>query len=811
MPTSLVCSLVGLVVALAAPLNAQSFPSDRPPDARRTGFGTAIVVAQGEVIVAWPHAAQFTPMMPPEIPGDVLVYRKDAGGTWSETARLRAEDGTPDNRFGRALAIDGGRMVMGATKQDNDLGAGYIFEKDAAGTWRQAARFQPADTVGLRNLGRAVGLAGDFVFVSTAAQDSGRGAVRVFKRDRQGRWTQHSALQPSDLVPNDFYGLSLAVEGTLLVVGAPIQDDRVGAAYVYRYDPASDVWREDGKLTVPGDSTPMQLGSAMSVLGRHVLVGAPGHDGGAGAVFVFSQDAERGAWSAVRTLRAFDAAPGSQFGSAIAGSGSEVWIGAPFSEQGEGRVYRYRIDAQTQEVTGTTKLAARGLDRRDFFGTSIAVSQSVAAVAIGNDDYGEGSVVIFEREADGSWAEARKVWTESPGMDPVVGGTVDCEGGRAVSFDCDQVDLLSFLPVQAIGGGRGVEVNDVWGWTDPETGREYALVGRYDGTAFVDVTAPANPVYLGELRLHEGAAGNVWRDIKVYRDHAFIVSDGAGPHGMQVFDLTQLRGVRTPPVQFQETAHYGGIGSAHNVVINEATGFAYAVGVNASGETCGGGLHMINIQDPRHPTFAGCFSDPATGYRRTGYSHDAMCIVYNGPDVEHRGREICFGANENALSIADVTDKSNPMALSSASYPSVAYAHQGWITEDHRYFFLDDEGDELQGTTDRTRTLIFDIADLDDPVMVKEHFGSTAASDHNLYIRGNLMYQSNYVAGLRVLDISDPENPTEVGYFDTVRGENRPGFAGSWSNYPFFESGTLLVTSGREGLFVLRKREALLP
>lgn len=92
-------------------------------------------------------------------------------------------------------------------------------------------------------------------------------------------------------------------------------------------------------------------------------------------------------------------------------------------------------------------------------------------------------------------------------------------------------------------------------------------------------------------------------------------------------------------------------------------------------------------------------------------------------------------------------------------------------------------------------------------MLVKEFLGTTGASDHNLYVRGNFMFQSNYVAGLRVIDISDPTNPREVGYFDTVPwGENAAGFAGSWSNYPYFRSGTIVFTSMREGLFVVRHR-----
>ncbi|RMH68072.1 MAG: choice-of-anchor B family protein, partial [Bacteroidetes bacterium] len=391
---------------------------------------------------------------------------------------------------------------------------------------------------------------------------------------------------------------------------------------------------------------------------------------------------------------------------------------------------------------------------------------------------------------------------------PITGTRINCLDGEAAQFACQRVDLVSFLPVSAIGGGRGVMVNDIWGWTDPETGKEYALVGRMDGTSFVDVTDPANPVYIGNLPKTEGSPGAVWRDIKVYQNHAFIVADASGAHGMQVFDLTQLRDFDGTPKTFAPVTTYDRIHSAHNIVINEESGFAYTVGNSSGGETCGGGLHMIDIRDPKNPTFAGCFADAETGRAGTGYTHDAQCVIYRGPDADHQGKEICFGANETALSIADVTDKANPVALSRAAYPNVAYTHQGWLTEDHRYFFVNDELDEIGGNVTNTRTLIWDVSDLDDPQLVKEYLLSTQASDHNLYIRGNLMYQSNYLTGLRVLDVTDPANPVEVGYFDTVPyGSDGPGFGGSWSNYPFFPSGTIAVTSMSEGLFLLKKND----
>ena len=167
-----------------------------------------------------------------------------------------------------------------------------------------------------------------------------------------------------------------------------------------------------------------------------------------------------------------------------------------------------------------------------------------------------------------------------------------CVGGFAGQYPCDNIDLLAFAPLTAIGGDhQGSAANDIWGWKDPATGREYALVGRVFGMSVVDITQPALPVYLGEVFTHN-SQGSSWRDIKTYQDHAFIVSEAPG-HGMQVYDLRQLRDPDPAgaPYDLPPTTRYAGFGDAHNVVIDEVSGFAYGVGTN----TCSGGLHMVNI------------------------------------------------------------------------------------------------------------------------------------------------------------------------------------------------------------------------
>ena len=259
----------------------------------------------------------------------------------------------------------------------------------------------------------------------------------------------------------------------------------------------------------------------------------------------------------------------------------------------------------------------------------------------------------------------------------------------------------------------------------------------------------------------------------------------------------------TMPKDFEETARYDGVHSTHNIVINEETGYAYAVGNRAGGTVCGGQLHMINIQEPANPTFAGCYS-----HEGAGGTHDSQCVVYRGPDADYQGKEVCLNSNGGSFIIADVSDKEKPATISSTTYPNLAYTHQGWLTEDQKYFYMNDELDEMNGSVEQTRTLIWDVSELDDPVLVKEFMLNSSASDHNLYIRDNLMYQSNYQAGLRILDISDPENPVETAHFDTVPfGEDEPGFGGSWSNYPYFKSGIIAVSSRGEGMFLLKKQE----
>lgn len=365
-----------------------------------------------------------------------------------------------------------------------------------------------------------------------------------------------------------------------------------------------------------------------------------------------------------------------------------------------------------------------------------------------------------------------------------------CVDGKANEFSCDDYDLLLNIPLSFLNAGAA---NDSWGWTDQTTQKEYAIVGLNNGTAFIDVTNPNEAIYLGKLPT--ATENSIWRDLKVFNDYAFIVSEAAN-HGMQVFDLKRLRNVTDFPQIFSSDNHITSFGNAHNIVINEDTGYAYVVGAN----TFGGGPHFFNIQNPSSPIDEG-------GYSTAGYSHDAQVITYNGPDTDYTGREIYIGSQiyNDVVTILDVTDKNSVIPISTISYQQSVYPHQGWFTDNQQYFILGDEGDE--GSGKKSRTLVFDFSDLDNPNLHMQYFGPTEAIDHNGYVNGNTFYLSNYRAGVRMIDISSlaSSSMTEVGFFDTYPENNFPDFDGIWNVYPYFDSGNIILSDTRQGLFVIKK------
>lgn len=373
---------------------------------------------------------------------------------------------------------------------------------------------------------------------------------------------------------------------------------------------------------------------------------------------------------------------------------------------------------------------------------------------------------------------------------------VACVDGMAGEYPCRNVNLLSHLTLAELGAQDDtIKANKHWGWIDPLTGREYVIFGLTNATSFVDISDPVNPVFLGQLPSHQGVSQ--YRDFAVYGNYLFVVADNPTQHGLQVFDLTDLRGVQSPPVTFSEAAHYVGFTAGHSLWMDEATGFLYVYRV--VGGACGSGVEMLDVQNPLQPVFAGCFGADQTPLS-TG-----ECLVYDGPDHDYHAHEICFVGSDDNVTIVDVTDKSQPVTVADFVYPGIARAHQGDLTADLRYWLLGDMMDEHHYGYN-TRTYAFDVADLDNPLVLGHFENTTTSIDHDLLIIGNKMYQANWRAGLRILDIRSLPDMAfrELGYFDTVPGSDSVGHSGAFAPYPFWSGGVVTISDTESGLFVLQ-------
>lgn len=375
---------------------------------------------------------------------------------------------------------------------------------------------------------------------------------------------------------------------------------------------------------------------------------------------------------------------------------------------------------------------------------------------------------------------------------------IPCENGFAGEYPCSNYNLVNRISLANLGS---TFANDNWGWTDPETGKEYVLQGLNSGVAFLDISNPAAMRYIGKLPTETD--DSTWRDIKVYNNHAFVVSEAAD-HGLQVFDLTRLRN-QTDFQTFTADAVLNSFGRAHNIAINEATGYAYVIGArNGSASYYAGGPVFIDINNPSTPEEVG-------GYAASSYTHDAHVVTYQGPDVDYQGSEILFGSNSdggenNKVVILDVTNKAAPRLISEISYGNGGYTHQGWVDPSQRFFYLGDELDEIR-YGNNTRTLVFDMSDLDNPILHFTYEGVTAAIDHNGYVKDDALFVSNYTAGFREIDVSGIENERmqEVGFFDSYPENNNASFDGVWNVYPFFQSGIIAVSDTNRGLFLVQR------
>ncbi len=370
------------------------------------------------------------------------------------------------------------------------------------------------------------------------------------------------------------------------------------------------------------------------------------------------------------------------------------------------------------------------------------------------------------------------VWRQSPATFGGQGGAPGTMGSPA--FGSNNVTLKAWFPLNQIDGASSG--NDCWGYVSP-SGREYGIMCTSSGTAFFEVTNPANTQLVGWIDGND----SLWRDVKVYGEYAYSVTEGSG--GIQVISLANIDAGQ---VTLVNTINDVGTANSHNVVINEDSGFLYRSGGGSEG------LRMYSLANPASPQYVGSWS--------ARYVHDAQVVTYTtGPNA---GREIAYccaglngGSGDTGLTIVDVTNKANPTVIGQVYWPNRAYSHQGWLSEDRQYFYMGDELDE-NGSLPST-TYVIDVSDPDNAFYVTSFTNGNLAITHNCYTKDGLLYAANYTSGLRVFDLNaNPTNPPEYAFYDTYAANDGATFNGLWSVFPYFPSGTVIGSDLESGFFV---------
>jgi choice-of-anchor B domain-containing protein len=390
-----------------------------------------------------------------------------------------------------------------------------------------------------------------------------------------------------------------------------------------------------------------------------------------------------------------------------------------------------------------------------------------------------------------------------------------CIGNVSSGFPCQSVSLLSHLAFDTLKP-VSTKANDIWGFTDLNTGREYAFIGVENGVAVIDITDPTAPEQVGAPT----GTSTTWRDIEIYqvfdpsaqrwRAYAYITAD-AVQDVLMVLDLSGLpNGVER--VDFQSDHR-----SAHtDYMIN--SDFTY--GISQTGETpvlavagsnlVGGNHRLYSLGTPRAPAL---ISVSASGYAHDLSSFPIKDARKDTQCVNAQSQPVCqvlTDFNENTVDVWDVTIPTSRQLLASQPYPNARFVHTGWWTDDGRYLYVNDELDERDLGLNTT-IHIFDMADLRTPTLVGSWVGPTGAIDHNTYVKGNRLYFANYSEGLTILDITDPVTPARIGYFDTWPANSQTAFVGAWGVYPFFASGTIAVSDINSGLYLLHNETLASP
>jgi hypothetical protein len=337
-----------------------------------------------------------------ESSGSAYVFVRAADGKWSQQAKLTADDGAAGDWFGWSVSVSGDTAVIGTPVLFSDNGgSAYVFVRAANGTWSQQAKLTAADGMAGDAFGLSVAVNGTTVVIGASEDDEkgdDSGSAYIFVRADDGTWTQQAKLTGADTTAYDGFGGSVAVDGDTAVIGADGDDNYSGAAYVFVRAADGITWNQQAKLTAADERTPWDtFGGSVAVDGEIAVIGAmldsdKGNDSGAAYVFVRAAD---GSWNQQTKLTADDGAAEDFFGGSVAVSGDTVVVSAHYDDDkgdASGSAYMFVRAADGITWNQQAKLTADDGAAEDGFGIGVAVSGDTAVIGSwGDDDNGADS------------------------------------------------------------------------------------------------------------------------------------------------------------------------------------------------------------------------------------------------------------------------------------------------------------------------------------------------------------------------------------------------------------------------------------
>jgi len=314
---------------------------------------------------------------------------------------------------------------------------------------------------------------------------------------------------------------------------------------------------------------------------------------------------------------------------------------------------------------------------------------------------------------------------------------------------------------------------NICGYVD-STGKEYALVGVETGMSVVDVTNPSAPVQVYQIPWPTNNNNSLWKEIKVYKKHAYVVSEAG--NGVQICDLSNLPSTTPPtPVYWSPTISGQQLNTIHALHIDTTKGNLYLYGSNVSNK----GAIIASLANPLAPVYLGKFDNT---YVHDGYvDNDTLyaCEIYDGN-----------------MEIIDCSNKTNPQVLATVQ-TYLRFAHNAWLSPDKKTVFTTDE-------KTRSRLTSYDISNLANITLLDTVRSlSNTSIVHNTHIRNDYFAVTSwYRDGFNITDVSRPNNMIVTGYYDSYGVASGNGFDGAWGVYPFLPSGTIVVSNIDEGLYV---------